>query len=146
MTATLPTALLAAFRAAEQPEHLGALMTADGWDAEVMRVLAATQHVDAGWTTPKKPCPDDGNPTAAAWSWLMSGWEPDFVALAQAAGVTVPIARRKWAMLAHGRLIYPDNSMTKWARAALKKHVAQRLGATKGKRKDKEPGGSDDAN
>ena len=186
----LPVALIAAFRAAEQAEHLGTMMVEDGWDADAMRVLSATQHIDQRWIPPRQAYPAAASeplaaelvaaeialalaraprdiaaatqrrdaaraalagavqgappPSAAAWSWLMSGWEPDLVQLATTAGVSVPTARKKWLMLANSRLIYPDGSMTKWALAALKKHVAKRLGAT-GKRKDK-PGGGDDAN
>lgn len=152
----LPLALIAAFRAAEKAEHLGTVLSEDGFDADAMRVLSATQQVEPSWVAPRRPCPDDGRPTAAAWAWLMSGWDPDFVELAQASGVSVPIARKKWSMLASSRLIYPDGSMTKWALAALKRHVITRLGATS-KRKgkpgkqgpdggDKPDGGGDDAN
>lgn len=141
--ASPPSDLIRAFEAAAKAEDLGAVMVEDGWNAEAMRVLAATQHVEHRWIEPKRPCPDGGRATPAAWAWLISGLEIDFVELAAAADVTVPIARRKWMQLASARLVMPDGSMTKWARAALKKHVAQRLGSTGRKAKQSD---ADDAN
>jgi hypothetical protein len=139
-----PAQLLAAFHAAAQASHVGVVLVEDGFDADAMRVLAAFQNATQRWSAPARPCPDGGLPTAAAWAWLMSGWQIDELALADAAGLSVATTRAKLAMLTGARLIFPDGSMNKWALAALNAHVAARIGPSSGKRKKKAP--PEDAN
>lgn len=120
------------------------MMVTDGFDAETMRVLAAWQHQRQHWTSPSRPCPDDGRPTADAWSWLVSGWDIDVTGVAAAAGVSRMIAREKLDVLIGNHLIYPDGGMARAALSALKTHVAQRIGAGK-KKKPPAPAAPSDA-
>lgn len=128
----LPSELLKAFRAAERPEHVAVLLHDDeGWNAESMRVLTAWEHTEHRWTHPKTTPPDGDAPTTRAWRWLVSGWDIDITAVADAADVSRTVAQAKIDMLIGNRLIYPDGGMHHAAHAALKVHVASRLPKSK---------------
>lgn len=151
-----PAPLIAAFRevADREIESVAALLVDDGFDAETMRVLAAWPQLEHGWREPKKPCPDGGVlPTPAAWRWLCSGHGLDAVGLADAAGVSIAVARAKAAVILGNRLVMPDGTLTKPARAALSAHARRALGikANAGKgndgKRDRDQGaGGGDAN
>lgn len=130
-----PDGLLAAFRASENVSDLGAITDDEGFDAETIRVLGSWRHIDNSWFAPKRPCPTPGMPTAAAWEWLVSGWDIDYRAVARGADVSESTARKKMGVLIANRLVYPDGSMAKAALAALTSHVAKRLRGGSGKRK-----------
>jgi len=136
-----PANLIAAFRASESPEQIAALLHEDGFDEQTIRVLGAFQQSDHEWSEPPRPCPDDGRPTARAWAWLVSGMKLDYVALADAAGLTPRTAQQKIGVLLGNRLIYPSGEVNKWAFAALQKTISKRLGGG-GKKKP----ASEDAN
>ncbi len=140
-----PQQLIEAFRAVELAEHTAALMIEEGFDAEAMRVLAAFQHAEQLWSQPKKPCPTV-MPTPGAWAWLVSGWTVDFFELSRAAGVSEATARGKLDMLRGNHLIYPDGTMSKWATAALRSHVANRISGGGKKKRSKAAASPDDAN
>lgn len=124
------TALVGAFRveADAAVEAVAILLVDDGFDAQTMRVLAAWQNAPIAWSAPKRKCPDGGKPTAAAWAWLVAGLEVDYDAIASTANVTRQVARAKVAMLLGGRLVLPDGSLAKPARASLQQHARRALG------------------
>lgn len=122
-----PLLLIEAFRKLETNETLAVIAGENGFDVVAMRVLAAWRNTDHVWMPPKKPCPDDAHPTAAAWRWLVRGWQIDITAVARGAGVSRNIAHDKIDQLVDARLIYPDGTMAKAAENALKLHVADRL-------------------
>ncbi len=136
---TPPLALLAAFRAADEKaiEIIGVLLDGDGFDATTLRVMSAWQNSEHQWNAPKKPCPDNGRPTAAAWRWLCSGWTLDVVAIANGANVSTDTARERLTILQHARLIYPDGEVNKFAKQALGATIAQRISKAQGKDKKK---------
>ncbi len=134
-----PVELLAAFQASEEVQSIAVLMVEEGFDADVMRVLAAWQQSHHEWTQPKRACPDHGRPTARAYAWLVSGWEIDSEAIARAADVSPSVARAKIDVLIGSRLIYPDGTMAKAAQAALRSHVSARLQAGGGRKRKPAP-------
>ncbi len=129
-----PEALIAAFRATETPEQLGVMVAADGFDPEIVRVLAAFMSADVDWSEPPMRCPDGGRPTARAWAWTWSGCRVDYMAIATAAGLSRLAAREKLAALIGARLIYADGSISKHAQAALQSAIAKN--ARRKKKKD----------
>jgi hypothetical protein len=145
-----PEELVAAFRALvdKASEGIAMLLVDNGFDAATMRVLAAWPHLEHGWEQPKRPCPSS-MPTPAAWRWLVSGHRYEAQQLADAAGVTIAIARAKATMLLGARLALPDGTITSSASAALAAHARRALGL-KSKAKDKQSRGriasDDDAN
>lgn len=128
--AKLPTALMEAFRvsADRDLEAVACLLIDDGFDAATMRVLAAWPQVEIGWDSPDRKCPGDGSPTPAAWRWLCDGIEFDVGELAAVAGVERAVARDKTEMLLGNRLVFPDGSIAKPARASLQRHAREALG------------------
>ena len=135
-----PSSLIEAFRSLEAAEQIGVLVAEDGFDPETVRVIAAFLNIDHTWRMPSRRCPDRGRPTAAAYSWLMSGYVIDHIAIADAAGVSRQSVVERMAMLIGNRLIYPDGTINIWARKALQTEVAKR-GRTQSKGKSK---GKDD--
>lgn len=135
-----PASLIDAFRAIEAVEQLGVLIAEDGFDQETLHVLSSFLHCEHTWREPSRKCPDNGRPTAAAYAWLMSGLTLDYVAIAEAAGVSRQAASARMAMLIGNRLVYPDGQIHKLARAALQGAIAKRAraGQRKGKDKDKD--------
>lgn len=131
--------LVNAFKAAEPnlakgggAEQLAVLISDDpdeGLDAEAIRVLGAWINGDHKWTKPKSPCPDGGRPTKAAYDWMVRGMNLDYVAIADAAGVTRSVARAKMAKLLGARLIYGDGTIAKAAKAAMEASIARRVRA-----------------
>lgn len=134
-----PPTLLAAFKAAETVEGVGAMLVDDGFDALTLRVLSAWENTEHRWSKPKKPCPDDGRPTSAAWSWLCSTWAVDYGAIAEGAGVSRDVARERVAVLLHARLIYPDGQIAKAARTARTAAIRARLKSEQARQGDKKP-------
>ncbi len=133
--------LISAFQGVEQADQIAGLLGAEGFDVEMIRVLAAWQQTEHIWKTPlaKNP-PDRGMPTARSYAWLVSGWRLDYVAIADAAGVSRQCAQEKLAVLLGNRLIYPSGEMTKHARAALQSAIAKQIrGGAKKKRPAEEP-------
>ncbi len=95
--------------------------------------MPATRLVRAAISLRNRSCSGlaaNGMPTARTWAWLCSGYRTSFEAIAAGAGVSTEVARDRVAMLLHNRLVYPDGSMSKWLLAALKTHVAKRLGGS----------------
>lgn len=127
-----PLILIAEFVNLERLEDVAVLTAEDGFDAETMRVLAAWEKTEQRWSKPRGEMPT--RPTAAAWRWLVSGWELDIPAIADAAAVTYGTARDRMAVLTGNRLVYPDGTMSKFARNALRAHMGMRLNAGKGPR------------
>lgn len=140
-----PEGLIAEFHALESAMALGVILDDDGFDAESIRVVSAWQNTAHRWRAPATPCPDE-LATVRAWTWLVSGWDIDFSAIAEGAGIPEHIARDKVARLVTSRLIYPDGSMSKWLATTINKLVKDRLvGDGKGKRpKGKRRGAGDD--
>lgn len=132
MPARPPDTLLKIFRDKESAAQIAVLAVEDGFEIDAMRVLSAWPNTPHVWIQPKEPCPEAYS--AEAWSWLVSGWSIDINAVAEAAGVSFNVARKKIDVLVGNRIIYPDGSMAKFATAALTSHVASRL--TSGKRKE----------
>lgn len=121
--------LIAAFQASEQNEAVAVLLDEDGFDLVTIRVLNAWASSDHEWRQPTRPCPDEGRPTARAYAWLVAGMNIDYIAIADAAGVSRSQARQRLAQLLGNRLIYPDGQMAKVARAALQAAIAKRIRA-----------------
>lgn len=121
--------LIAAFQASEQNESAAILIDDEGFDFVTIRVLTAWWNSDHDWVEPTRPCPDDGQPTARAYAWLMSGASIDYVAIADAAGVSRAQARQRMAQLLGNRLIYPDGQMAKVAKASMQATIAKRVRA-----------------
>ncbi len=136
-----PAMLLSAFRAAEAVGDIGVLLVDDGFDATTMRVLSAWERTEQKWSQPKKPCPDGGRPTIAAWRWLCSTWTVDYAAVADGASVSRDVARERVMVLMHARLIYPDGDVSKAARQAMTATIRGRLKSEqqRSKVKDKDP-------
>lgn len=128
--AKIPRDIVEAFRveADRDVESIAVLLVDDGFEVGIMRVLASWPKLDHGWRKPKRPCPDDGKPTAAAWSWLVSGLELDYDAIASAAGVSRSVAREKVAVLLGNRLCLPDGTISKMASRSLQEHARVALG------------------
>lgn len=128
--AKLPTSIMEAFRASADRdlEAVACLLIDDGFNAETMRVLAAWPQVELGWENPGRKCPGDGAPTPAAWRWLVEGIRMDAGELATIAGVSRAVAREKSEMLLGNRLVFPDGSLAKPARASLQRHAREALG------------------
>lgn len=137
MSDKLPTALIEAFRAVESVESMAVLLHEDGFDQAALRALSAWQHSDHSWTTPERPCPNDGKPTAAAWRWLVSTWEIDIDAIADAANVSRSTARSLIQLLIGNRLIYPDGTIAKAASSALRTVIGEQLQKAQHKDRDK---------
>ncbi len=133
-----PQGLIEAFRAAEQPTDIGVLMSEDGFDAMLMKVISSWEKTSQRWKKPKKPCPDEARPTTDAWLWLVSGWTIDYAGIAAGAGVSRDVARLRVATLLHARLIYPDGSIAKAARNAMTAALRARLMAAGAKPKKDE--------
>jgi hypothetical protein len=136
-----PLDLLAAFRALSHATDIAVLMIEDGFDALLVRVLSAFEKSQSSWSRPKKPMPDNGRPTPAAWAWLVSGWHFDYEGIALGANISRESARDRIAALVQNRLIFPDGTMSVDARKALVAAVKARLKAEAGgrkKSKDKE--------
>lgn len=129
--------------ASEQNESAAVLLDEEGFDLVTIRVLNAWVSSDHDWKQPSRPCPDDGRPTARAFAWLVAGMQIDYVAIADAAGVSRTQARQRLAQLLGNRLIYPDGSMAKVARAAMQAAIAKRVRAAQRKAStDPKPGGA----
>lgn len=111
-------------------------------DDEAMRVLAAWKRTDQKWSRPKTKMPtmQAGN-HAAVWAWICEGWIFDNDGIARGADLSLRVVHVKIRMLILARLIYPDGSVSKAARAALQVHVAQKLGI-KPKRSKESRGGN----
>ncbi len=127
-----PDDLLAIFRAAERKEAVAVFVTEDGFDAATVHVLAAWQTTDHVWVEPRDKRPESSEPTAAAWRWLVSGWQIDYAAVAIAADVSFAMARAKMDMLVRSRLVYPDGKMAAAARGTLQSVISA---AVRGKKK-----------
>lgn len=126
-----------AFRSSEPgPESLAALLAEDGFDLESVRVLGAWMRAEHGWVKPRKPCPDDGRPTARAYRWLCSGMVYDETLLAMAAGLSLGRTREKLAVLFGSQLLYPFGQITNSALLAIRGTIAER--ARKGKKREPE--------
>lgn len=106
---------------------LASTLEGDGFDAATLRLLAAWSSTPHEWTQPKKPCPDNGSATPAAWAWLWSGIELDAPALADAANVSQSTARTRMKMLIAARLVFPDGTIADSAKRAMRAAVASRL-------------------
>ena len=119
--------LIRAFQVGEQNEAAAIFIDEDGFDLVTIRVLSAWWHSDHDWVKPSRPCPDDGRPTARAYAWLISGMDIDYVAIADAAGVSRSQARARMARLIGNRLIYPDGQMAKVAKASMQAAIAKRV-------------------
>lgn len=120
--------LVAAFQASEQNEAAAVLLDdEDGFDVDALRVLAAWTSMEHRWKEPAKACPDGGRATARAYAWLMSGVEVDYVAIADAAGVSRSVAQAKMRVLTGNRLVYPGGSIAKVAKACLQASLAKRV-------------------
>jgi hypothetical protein len=119
--------LILAFQAAERKESVAALLDAESFDLDAIRVLSAWAHSDHKWTMPARKCPDDGKPTMRAWAWMVGGMNLDYIAIADAAGVSHATARSKLAVLLGHQLIYPDGQMAQVARAALQATITRRV-------------------
>jgi hypothetical protein len=129
--------LIAAFQAAEQNEAAAVLLDdKDGFDAPALRVLAAWGTRSHRWTSPPRRCPDNGRATPAAYAWLVSGLEVDYHAVAEAAGVSLAVARAKVRVLLGNRLVYPDGSLARIARATLQASIAKRIRKLQPKKPD----------
>jgi len=139
----LPHLLLDAFRRVESVDALGAMVTrkdGEGFDGDAIRVLAAWTSSDHRWVAPRAPCPDGGNPTAAAWKWLVSGWVIDIAYIAKATDLSMATTQAKIELLVSNRLIFPDGEMAKVAKAMLQASIRKALGREKGKSKKAEEG------
>lgn len=121
--------VVAVFRAREGSEDAIVVIG----DEPAMRVLAAWRNVDQSWTKP------DGAPPEAIegklgrlWGWIVSGWDLDARRIARLAGMPTARVHEKLEILVGNRLIYPDGSMSKAARAALLGFTAKQLGIKRG--------------
>lgn len=139
-----PSDLLSAFKKLETPNQMAILMVDDDFDAELMRVLAVWPNLVLEWSMPEKVCPDSGKPTPRAWAWLISGLELDYVAIADAAGLSRTSARIKVDMLIGAQLVYPDGEINQWASGAMQEALKARLGMRDKKKTAKKP--ADEAN
>lgn len=119
--------LVAAFKRAEQPEAVAALINDDGFDAAAVRVLVAWTNAHHEWKAPPRKMPDEGRPTPRAWEWLFAGLVVDHTAIADAANVGVAVARAKLGLLIGNRLVYPDGTISAAAKAGLQASVAARV-------------------
>lgn len=112
-------------------QQLGVLISDDpdeGLDAAAMRVLSAWQMSDHQWTQPKSPCPELGA-TKALYDWMIRGMNLDYMAIADAAGVTRAVARAKLAKLLGARLLYADGTIARAAKVAQEATIARRVKA-----------------
>lgn len=139
----MPTDLVEAFRAVadKDVESVACLLLDDGFCAETMRVLAAWRQLDLRWTAPRAPCPDSGYPSSAAWRWLVAGLDVDYDEVAAVSNVSRSVARGRVATLLGNRLVLPDGSISKMARAAIQEHARGALGLTKKRKEPKVAGG-----
>lgn len=139
-----PPNLLLAFKALEQPTDIAVLLIDDGFDATLVRVLGAFEKANNRWDAPKKPCPDDGRPTPAAWAWLVAGWKFDYESITRGANISRDQVRERIQVLVQSRLIYPDGTISTHARKAITATVRVRLNAGgkggKGKKNDDDQG------
>lgn len=133
-----PSDLLAAFKALEQATDIAVLLVDDGFDAVLVRVMGAFEKANNRWAAPKRPCPDNGRPTADAWDWLVSGWKLDLESISKGANISRDATRDRVGVLIQSRLIYPDGSISSHARKAITASVTQRLMAGRGKSKKKD--------
>lgn len=136
-----PKLLIETFRTngEKQAESVSVMLEDEGFDAQTMRLLVAWMYTPHAWKRPRKPCPDEGMATAAAWRWLWSGITLDYAALADAANVTASSARQRMTMLIAARLVFPDGTIAKAARGAMTAAVTSRLPKKKDKDEPKEP-------
>lgn len=146
---TPPSDLVRAFIVAEQSDHIAALAIDDGIDAQAIRVLVAWQSIEHDWRSPGAPAPSSAEPSAAAWRWLWLGAVYDLGDLAEAAGLSRAIARRKLHQLIGARLVYPGGDIAKAARGLLQAVMVDRIKAltkrnSKPEKTEKKPPG--DAN
>lgn len=112
--------------------QLGVLISDDpdaGLDPEAIRVLSAWMMGEHRWTPPRSPCPDEGRATKAAYDWMVRGMNIDYVAIADAAGVTRSVARAKLGKLLGARMLYADGTVAKAAKVALEAGIAKRVKA-----------------
>lgn len=99
----------------------------DGLDAEALRVLAAWMMSEHAWTQPRAPRPQTGASTKSLYDWMVLGMNLDYMAIADAAGVTRNVARIKLAQLIGARMIYADGTIARAAKVALEAGIARRV-------------------
>ncbi len=129
--------VLAVFRALEANEDAIPILGND----DAMKVLAAWMKTDQAWQKPRRKQPViTATNHNLAWQWVVSGWTLDVDGVARGANVSPRVAAYQLEVLVSNRLIYPDGSISKGARAAMSIHVAQKLGIKQQKpRQPKEP-------
>jgi hypothetical protein len=100
-------------------------------DDKAMRVLVAWTHVDNEWAAPELPRPRilPGR-MSALWDWIVAGWDVESMVqrVSRTSGVPADIVHSKLEILIGNRLIYPDGSMAKGAKAALNVIARRKLG------------------
>lgn len=98
----------------------------DGLDAQALRVLAAWMMSEHRWNQPRAPRPLEQS-TKALYDWMVLGMNLDYMAIADAAGVTRGVARAKLAQLIGARMIYADGTIARAAKVALEAGIARRV-------------------
>ncbi len=66
----------------------------------------------------------------ALWDWIVAGWDVEAMAhrVSRTSGVPADVTHAKLEILIGNRLIYPDGSLAKGAKAALNVITARKLG------------------
>lgn len=134
---------LAVFRAMETNEDAIPILG----NEDAMRVLSSWTKTDQVWSKPRRKLPELTHANhSRVWQWIVSGWTIDVNEVARGANVSPRVAAQQLEVLTTNRLIYPDGSMSKGARAALNIYVAQKLGIKQKPRQQPTPkaGGNTD--
>lgn len=128
--------VLAVFRALEANEDAIPILG----NEDAMRVLAAWTKSDQHWRKPRRAMPElTATNHGLVWAWITSGWSFEYDPLARAANVSARIAAQQLDVLMANRLIYPDGSMSKGARAAMNLYIAAKLGIKQKSRRSPTP-------
>jgi len=116
--------VLEGFKASDrsEPETAVALLT----DQDLQRVVVAWPKVAPRWIPPRKKPPEN---QAARWDWLWqafneASWEGIYDDLADATMLPGGMAVRVFEVARRLRLVFPDGTISQWARGVLRSQVA----------------------